>query len=239
MSKIIIANFKMNKNFDECANYVKVFKKFAVQDGKVAVLCPPAFALPLFAHELHKNKKCFVGAQNCAFATNGAFTGELSATMIKSTGAKYVILGHSERRNILGETDEVINKKVKLAIEAGLVPVVCIGEKLEEISRKKTILSNQIKKSLDGVDLAQVVIAYEPIWAIGTGMTCESSDIAFVHEYIKSKFKTNAGDDPIVVYGGSVKSANASEILNTCGVDGVLVGGASLDPNEFLKIVRA
>ncbi len=239
MNKIIIANFKMNKTLDECVNYVKVFSKFAVPNGRTAVLCPPAFAIPLYACELEKNKMCFVGSQNSAFAENGAMTGELSATMIKSAGAKYVILGHSERRNILGETDDVINKKAKLAIEAGLVPIVCIGEKLEEISKKKTVLSNQIKKSLEGVDLDQVIIAYEPIWAIGTGKTCEASDISFVHQYIKSKFKTKNGNDPVVVYGGSVKASNASEILKTPGVDGVLVGGASLDPNEFLKIVKA
>jgi len=239
MSKVIIANYKMNKNLDDCMDYIHTFKEFKIPAKRTVVICPPDYALDNFAAVMKRRKNIFIGAQDSAIERDGALTGELSATMIKSTGSKYVILGHSERRNKLGETDETVNQKVKLAVEAGLIPIVCIGEKLEEVKTKKSVLSAQLTKSLNGVDPSKVIIAYEPIWAIGTGKTCGLEDIVFVHEYVKSKIQKQSGVVPIMVYGGSVKPNNAGAILGLDCVDGVLVGGASLDPHEFFKIVSA
>ena len=238
MDKIIIANYKMNKNLDECMDYINTFKGFKLPKDKTVVICPPDYAIDNFADVLRNKKNCFVGAQDSAIERDGALTGEISATMVKSAGASYVILGHSERRNKLGESNFDVNRKVRLAIEAGLVPIVCVGEKLEEIKTKKSVLSKQMKECLAGVDISKVIVAYEPIWAIGTGKTCGLDDILFVHEYIKSKLKSPNGDTPRIVYGGSVKSSNAGDILSLECVDGVLVGGASLDPNEFYKIIK-
>ncbi|MBQ9790039.1 MAG: triose-phosphate isomerase [Clostridia bacterium] len=229
----------MNKNFDECMDYINTFKNFRLPRERTVVICPPDYVLDNFASVIHKKKNCFVGAQDSAIERDGSMTGELSATMIKSTGAKYVILGHSERRNKLGETSGEVNKKVKLAVEAGLVPIVCVGEKLEETKKRKSVILNQLKESLKGVDISKIIIAYEPIWAIGTGKTCDVKDIQFVHQYIKSKLSTKNNFEPVIVYGGSVKPSNAGEILSLECVDGVLVGGSSLDPYEFYKIVKS
>ena len=239
MKKYIIANFKMNKNLDACLEYMDVFKQFKMPSNKLVIICPPDYAVDNFAKELEGKKNCFVGAQDSASEKDGAFTGELSATMIKSTGAKYVILGHSERRTKKNESNQEINKKVKLAVEAGLIPIVCIGEKLDEIKRKKSVLQKQLFESLDGVDPQKVIVAYEPVWAIGTGKTCELKDIELAHSYIKQKVQSKFGVDVTIVYGGSVKPSNASIILKNELVDGVLVGGASLDPHGFFEIIKA
>ena len=159
--------------------------------------------------------------------------------MIKSTGASYVIVGHSERRVKLNETDKMINEKAKRAVESGLIPIICVGERIDEITRKKSVLSKQLTSALKNVDASRIIIAYEPVWAIGTGRTCGVKDIENTHDYIKQKVMSIAGVVPTVVYGGSVKPNNANEIMRIDNVDGVLVGGASLDPRSFYAIITA
>ena len=239
MNKLIIGNFKMNKSMEECNEYVNIFQNYGIPEKRIVVLCPPYFALNNYVKLINNKSNCFVGAQNCSSEKNGSFTGEVSCEMIKSTGARYVIIGHSERRIKLGETDEIVNEKVKRAIESGLVPIICVGEKLDEISKKKSVLSKQLSISLKNIDISKIIIAYEPVWAIGTGKTCSLGDIESTHSYIKEKVIKIAGIAPLVVYGGSVKSSNASEILKLDAVDGVLVGGASLDPRSMYSIITS
>ena len=183
-------------------------------------------------------KNAFIGAQNVSTEECGAFTGELSASMLKSANVSYCIVGHSERRTKLHETDEDINKKVQLLLEQNITPIICIGEKLEEISKKKSVLSKQLTGALKNVD-KDFIVAYEPVWAIGTGKSCGEKDIEETHKYIKEKIKKLTGKDIMVLYGGSVKSSNAESILNTKYVDGVLVGGACLKTDEFYKIIQS
>lgn len=234
MAKIIAGNFKMNKTMKECREYAIKFSGYKLPKNKNVVLCPPFFALDVFFTTLKKS--CSVGAQNVSSEENGAFTGEISASMLKSMGVTYAIVGHSERRVKLGETDEIINKKAKLLQSQGIIPIICIGEKLEEISKKKSVLLSQITKSTKDLN-PNFVIAYEPVWAIGTGKSCDTITIEKTHEYIKEKLHKVVKTDIPVLYGGSVKSNNSKLILGTKNVDGVLVGGACLDTEEFYKII--
>jgi len=239
MNKTIIANFKMNKSLEECNEYIDNFFNYGIADDKRVVICPPDFAVDNYAKAFETKLNVYVGAQDCSTENNGSFTGELSASMIKSTGAKYVIVGHSERRIKLNETDKTVNQKAIRAVNAGLIPIICIGERLEEISKKKTVLSRQLTAGLKKLDVSRIIVAYEPIWAIGTGRTCEVKDIKETHTYIKDKVMKIAGIVPEVVYGGSVKPTNAHDILSLDEVDGVLVGGASLDPRSFYAIITS
>ena len=188
-----------------------------------------------------------VGAQNMHFEDHGAFTGEVSPSMLKSIGVEYVIIGHSERREYFAETDETVNKKLKAAFEYGLKPIVCVGEKLEvrEAGNAESLVTNQVRLALDGLTEEQVkgtIIAYEPIWAIGTGKTATSEDandmIKAIRAEIVKNFSTEVAEEVIIQYGGSVKSSNAKELFTTSDIDGGLVGGASLKPEEFSKIVN-
>jgi len=220
MKKIIIGNFKMNPLSKKKAK--ELFKAFDIKTKNLIILCPP------FTY-LEKGVNYILGAQNCFCKNDGAYTGEISPKMLKDLGCKYVIVGHSERRNILKESDKYINSKIKICIENKLKPILCIGEKLGE--KREEILKIQLKEALKGVNGKNVIIAYEPVWAIGTGKTCKKEDILSSYNLIKKIVPESK-----VLYGGSVNSVNAKEIINI--TDGVLVGGASINKKEFLKIIK-
>lgn len=237
MEKYIVANWKMNNDFSDIKGYVNYLKKNAKKE-KNLVVCVPSVMIKEFAGA--SKNLAQTGAQNCHFAQSGAFTGEISATMAKSAGASYVILGHSERRHVFGETNEMISKKIVSALNAGLKVIFCVGETLEEKSHYKAVLKKQILEGLTGVgDFSNVIVAYEPVWAIGTGKVATTADIEKVHSYVKSTIKANFDVELPVLYGGSVKPSNSGEILALENVDGVLIGGASLKAEDFVKIAQS
>lgn len=199
-----------------------LLKAFDVKTKNTVILCPPYTYLK-------KGENYILGAQNCFYENKGAYTGEISPKMLKDLGCKYVIIGHSERRNILNETDLEINKKFKACLLNNLKPVLCIGEKLGE--DRKEVLKKQLKEDLKGVKDKNIIIAYEPVWAIGTGKTPTSDDILDSFNFIKKIIPESK-----VLYGGSVNSKNIQEIIQI--TDGVLVGGASVNKNEFLKMIK-
>lgn len=249
MKKLIVGNWKMKPlTYDEAERLVDKISAFPNKDGAKIVLCPPFVWLTDLSHEAPSGIE--FGAQDVFWENpkkGGAFTGEISAAMLKNSNVKYVILGHSERRNILGETDEIINKKITIVIHSGLNPILCIGEP-KNVSRKgfeavASFLTKQIGSDLMGVKnsgLRKLVIAYEPYWAIGSGVpqdTKDASDIAeFIKKFINQKYKIK---NIPVLYGGSVNSSNAKDYLSLRNINGLLVGGASVDASEFLKILRA
>ena len=237
MRKYIVANWKMNKTIGEAVDFAKKVKAVTLGIDENFVICPTNICLKSVADEL-KNSKIKVGAQNCYKESHGAYTGEVSPAMIKDAGCDYVIIGHSERRQIFGETDELVNQKIKLAIESGLNVILCIGETLEQKENYKQVLKAQLQTALDGVDAngENLIIAYEPVWAIGTGKVASIEDIKNVHAYIKQVAYSELKYLPPVLYGGSVKPNNAKEILELDDVDGVLIGGASLDVNSYVEI---
>ncbi len=211
------------------------------------IVCPPFTSLET-ASTLLKNSPIKLGAQNMNPESSGAFTGEISPSMLKSVGAEYVILGHSERRTLFGESDQFINQKIKKALEAGLLPIFCIGETLQERESGVTfdILKRQVTQGLSGIseqELAKIIIAYEPVWAIGTGKTASPEQAQEVHAYIRglaaSLYSTAAAEKLIIQYGGSVKPDNAKELLSQKDIDGALVGGACLAAESFLGIINA
>jgi triosephosphate isomerase len=243
MKPLIAANWKMNPILQKEAKELFDSVKKGVRNITSAevVICPPFVYLPLL-----KGSK--LGAQNVSYEEKGAFTGEISAAMLKDLGVEYVIIGHSERRKYFGETDEIANKKIKKTVGAGLNIIFCIGETEEERSagKKNEVLERQIKKGLDGIDLpAQagnlnpptggISIAYEPVWAIGTGNNCSVQETKESVDYIR-KF---IAEDMRVLYGGSVKSENSGAYIKESGANGLLVGGASLSAEEFIKIVKS
>lgn len=221
---------------------------------KVAVF-PPATSLAAVAEAFRvSGKPVVVGAQNIHFEKEGAFTGEISGEMVTSAGGTAVLLGHSERRHVFGETDEQIGKKVVRALQAGLVPVLCVGEKLEERESNRTsaVVARQLSLGIQGVtgaaDLAKIIIAYEPVWAIGTGKTASPAQGQEVHKFLRSELRNafsargaaaETAEQTLILYGGSVKPENAGELLHEPDIDGLLVGGASLKADSFLKICRA
>ena len=234
MRKWVIANFKMYKNLDEVIDYAEKFKDLIADCEHNVAVCPTFIGIKDMAEGLEETD-VYVGAQNCAVEDEGAYTGEVSAEMLKSVGADLVIVGHSERRRYYGETDELVNKKIKQAHKNGLIAVACLaddgGEGFEENIKK------QLEVLLDGVDTAgKLIIAFEPVWAIGTGKTMKTEDIEPVVKVIKEEAFKIMGYVPEVLYGGSVKVSNAAEILALENVDGLLVGGASKAPDEFAKI---
>ncbi len=250
MRKIVVAgNWKMNKNLNETASLISEIKK-ALSENKVnadVIICPPFISLET-ASSLVKGTSIKLGAQNMYFEDSGAFTGEISADMLKSVGCEYVILGHSERRTIFGETDETINKKLKKALQAGLKPIFCIGETLEEREGGITnsIVERQVKNGLAGIseaDLGNIIIAYEPVWAIGTGKVASKEQAqevhAFIRNLIKSLYSVQAAEKIIIQYGGSVKPDNAKELLSQPDIDGSLVGGACLKADSFMAIIQS
>lgn len=245
-NKIIAGNWKMNKNISETAELVSGIKNGKIPANVEVIICPPFTSLET-ASALLKGSAVKLGAQNMYFEENGAFTGEISADMLKSAGCEYVILGHSERRVIFKESDEVINKKIKKALSSGLKPIFCVGELLEEREKDitKSVIETQVKGGLAGVseaDLEKIIIAYEPVWAIGTGKTATPAQAeevhAFIRELVEKLYSKAAAEKIIIQYGGSVKPDNAKELLGQADIDGALVGGACLKADSFLGIVN-
>ena len=244
--KVIAGNWKMNMLPNEAIEYIQAFEPL-VKDAKAEViLCVPYTDL-FYCLMNAQNTNIKIGAQNVHFEEKGAYTGEFSAKMLKSIGVEYVIIGHSERRQYFAETDETVNKKIKAALENELKPIVCVGETLEQRESGKTeeIITTQTKLALEGLTKEQVkgiIIAYEPIWAIGTGKTATSEDannsIKAIRKEIASIYGEDIAEEVIIQYGGSVKSSNAKELFACSDIDGGLVGGASLKPEEFSKIVK-
>ena len=249
MKKLIAANWKMNKTAEEAVSFIKEFKKLT-KDGKDAdvVICPAFTALSAVSSELKKSSIKF-GAQNMHFENAGAFTGEISPLMLRNLGCEYVILGHSDRRE-MGESDSLINKKVISALKHGLMPILCIGESHEQRARDETqdVLENQLIKGLQNVeDVKKAVIAYEPIWAISNGnpnqkaATKADSEEAhlFIRKLLEGIYDQKSARETRIIYGGSMKPENAKELLEMKNIDGGLVGNASLDAKSFAEIVKA
>ncbi|NLP49351.1 MULTISPECIES: triose-phosphate isomerase [unclassified Bacillus (in: firmicutes)] len=245
---IIAGNWKMHKTLSEATSFVEEVKGLVPAADKIdAVVCAPA----LFLERLVSNtegRDLKIGAQNMHFEDSGAFTGEVSPVALKDIGVSYVVLGHSERREMFAETDETVNKKTLAAFKHGLTPIVCCGETLEERESGKTndIVGNQVKKALTGLTSDQVkttVVAYEPIWAIGTGKSSTAEDAnevcAHIRSVIASEFDQAAADAVRIQYGGSVKPGNIADYMAQSDIDGALVGGASLEHQSFLQLLEA
>jgi triosephosphate isomerase len=236
----------MYKTVQEAVVFVKELRGLVKDIADVEIVVAPTFIAVYAVAEASRNTNVGVAAQNLYWEREGAFTGEVSATMIKEAGAEYVIVGHSERRRLFGETDATVNRKVVAAIAAGLTPIVCIGETLEERERNETltVLDRQLGKGLDAVAadrVADLVVAYEPVWAIGTGRHATAAQAGEAHAHIRTRlrqwFGGDAADRCHVIYGGSVKPDNIRELIAEPDVDGALVGGASLDVKGFVDIV--
>lgn len=246
--KIIAGNWKMNKTVAEAESLSAAIQRELESETKVdVVLCPPFTAIAAVSQEV-SGSQIAVGAQNMHHEASGAYTGEISAEMLREQFCRYVILGHSERRQYFAETDASVNKKTHAALAAGLKPIVCVGETLEEREADKIeeVITTQINGGLEGVsaaDLRNVVVAYEPVWAIGTGKTASPEQAQDVHALIRSllaKLSDQATADAVrIQYGGSMKPANAAELLSKPDIDGGLIGGAALDPTSFIEIVKA
>ena len=245
---IIAGNWKMHKTIAEAVAFVKEVKDHLPSSELVdSVVCAPALFLDRLVSET-KGTRLQVGAQTMHFEDSGAFTGEISPLALKDLGVQYVIIGHSERREMFAETDESVNKKVHAAFKHGLIPIVCVGESLEqrEAGETKSVVGEQVKKALDGLtaeQVEQVVIAYEPIWAIGTGRTSSAEDAnevcAFIRATVAELFNEEVAKKIRLQYGGSVKPSNIKDFMNQPEIDGALVGGASLDPQSYLQLLEA
>lgn len=244
--KVIAGNWKMNMLPNEALAFIETIIPMVKNTENEVILCVPYTDL-FYSLLAAQNTNIKIGAQNMHFEENGAYTGEVSAQMLKCIGVEYVIIGHSERRQYFAETDETVNKKIKTALKHELTPIVCVGETLEQRENGKTqeIITNQTRLALEGLntdDVKKVIIAYEPIWAIGTGKTATSDDannsIKNIRNEIAKLYGNDIAEEIIIQYGGSVKSSNAKELFNTSDIDGGLVGGASLKPDEFAKIVN-
>ena len=245
---IVAGNWKMYKTFDEAVDFVEAIQQAIPSPEKVdAVVCSPALYLPTLVVAA-EDSSLAIGAQNMHFEDEGAFTGEISPAMLSNIQVDYVILGHSERREMFNETDEAVNKKVRAALNHSIVPIICCGETLEEreAGATETKVAGQITKALEGFTGAEVehmVIAYEPIWAIGTGKTATAEDANAVCGSIRSVVESLYGKDTAekirIQYGGSVKPENIEELLAKEHIDGALVGGASLQVDSFMKLLEA
>ncbi len=241
---IIAGNWKMNKTPVEGANLVNELKPLVADAECDVVVCVPATDIYAVA-EAVKGSNIHLGAQNVHFAESGAYTGEISADMLLALGVEYVIIGHSERRQYFGETDETVNKRTLTALNKGLIPIVCIGETLEERETGKTeeVLRRQVVEGLKGVeDLTKLVIAYEPVWAIGTGKTATSEQanetIGFIRNTLAEVFCPKCAAAVRIQYGGSMKGSNAKELMAQPEIDGGLIGGASLKAPDFAQVVN-
>jgi triosephosphate isomerase len=246
--KIVAANWKMNLTCAEAEGYIETFlRELGPDEERVeVVIVPPFTAIAKVGELLSKSQNVKVGAQNMSPEKAGAFTGEISAAMLRELFVRYVVLGHSERRTLFGETDEIVNRKTRAAHEAVLRPIVCIGETLAERDggKVKAVLERQIRGSLAGLsakELNETVIAYEPIWAIGTGRTASPEQAQEAHAFIREKlgeiWDAATAEKVRIQYGGSVKPENAAVLMGQPDIDGALVGGASLDPRAFSQIV--
>jgi triosephosphate isomerase len=243
---IIAGNWKMYKTVAETVKYVKEFRVMVKDVADVEIVIAPPFTALHAAAEAARNSNVIVAAQDLHWEREGAFTGQVSAQMVREAGAEYAIIGHSERRTLFGETDTMVNQKTVAAFAAGLTPIVCIGETLDQRDRNETfaVLDRQIQKGLEGLtgeQLGLLVMAYEPVWAIGTGRTATPAQAGEAHTHIRGRlrqwFGGEAAEKCHVIYGGSVKPENAKDLVGQADVDGALVGGASLDIKAFLDIV--
>ncbi|MFA5524393.1 MAG: triose-phosphate isomerase [Tissierellales bacterium] len=241
---IIAGNWKMNKTIEEAIQLVKAIKDNLKNDIE-AVVCVPFTALSEVKKEI-SNTELKLGAQNMHWEESGAFTGEISPSMLKEAGVDYVIIGHSERRQYFGETDETVNMKIKAALKHDLMPIVCVGETLEqrEANIEKEVVESQVLKAFTDIgsqEMVSIVIAYEPIWAIGTGKTATKEEaneiIGFIRRIIMDKYGQEVSNKIRIQYGGSVKPSNITEIMEQSDIDGALVGGASLKSEEFIKLI--
>jgi triosephosphate isomerase len=243
---LVAGNWKMNKTATEARDLVSTMSARLREIANVeTVLCPPFLAIPALV-EMLAGSGIGLGAQNLHWEEKGAFTGEVAPGMVKEF-CQYVIIGHSERRTYFGETDESVNKKLHAALKAGLTPIVCVGETLEQYEAGSTseVVRRQIKVGLAGIDAAsKIVVAYEPVWAIGTGKASSGENANFVHQQVirpalSELFGEQNANAIRILYGGSVTAANASEFFAYPDIDGALVGGASLKPDEFVAITKA
>ncbi len=249
--KIVVANWKMNKTFNEGLLLVdEIVKEHASNraDHVLKILAPPFIHLSAIADKLKSYDGFNVAAQNCYHISNGAYTGEVSATMIASTGANYVIIGHSERRLYFGESNNLLAQKVNIALANNLIPIFCIGENLVERNANQhlEVVRKQLKESLfhlSPVDFSKLIIAYEPVWAIGTGVTATVHQAQGMHNHIRSEINKKYGKDVSstisILYGGSCNTKNAKELFACIDVDGGLIGGASLIATDFVAIVNS
>ncbi|RLQ96676.1 triose-phosphate isomerase [Falsibacillus albus] len=245
---IIAGNWKMNKTLSEAKSFAEEVNGLAPSNEQVdTVICAPALFLERLV-DITKDYPVEIGAQTMHFEENGAFTGEISPKALQDLGVKYVIIGHSERREMFNETDETVNKKVLAAFNYDLTPIACVGETLEqrENNETKEIVGSQVKKALAGLSedqVKQTVIAYEPIWAIGTGKSSTSDDAnevcAHIRQVVAESFSQEAADALRIQYGGSVKPNNIKEYMAQSDIDGALVGGASLEAQSFLQLLEA
>ena len=241
---IIAGNWKMNKTAAEGAALVNALKPLVKDASCDVVVCVPFTDIPAVSAAV-KGSNVHLGAQNVHFAEKGAYTGEISAEMLKEFGVEYVIIGHSERRQYFGETDETVNKRMHAALAAGLIPIVCGGESLEarETGKTEAVLSVQIKEGLKGLDdVSKIVIAYEPVWAIGTGKTATAEQanetIGFIRKTLAETFCPKCAEKVRIQYGGSMNAKNCKELMAMPEIDGGLIGGASLKAEDFSIIVN-
>lgn len=242
-------NWKMNHGPTATRAFVETFSPlYPARDDRTVVFFPPAISLAEFRHAAQKRRDLRLGVQDVYWEREGAFTGSISAPMAKDAGAQFVLAGHSERRHLFGDSDADVARKVKAIADEGLVPVLCVGERLEERERGdvEAVVRRQVDQGLDplgGEAMAHTVIAYEPVWAIGTGRTASPEDASDVHTLIRGilvdRVGADAGREIPIIYGGSVKPGNIDELLSAAEIDGVLVGGASLSPADFAKICAA
>jgi triosephosphate isomerase len=238
MEPIIAGNWKMNKEPGESRALVQELMALTGDvKGRIMILIPPFTSLPSVG-ELVRNSRFKLGAQNMHWERTGAYTGEISGLFLKAVGCEYVVIGHSERRHVMGETDEMINKKLKTALEIGLIPIFCVGETEEQREGGKTeaVIEKQVKLGLGDIEneAHKIVFAYEPVWAIGTGKTATPQQAAAVHKFIRSMLKKPS----TILYGGSVKPDNVDSLMKEEEIQGALVGGASLKPESFARIIK-
>ncbi len=248
MKKYLIAgNWKMHKNISESEELIDTIKSnFSQEDENVKLLVAPPFTNLYFVYQKIKDTGIYLGAQNCHWESSGAFTGEISPDMLQSVGCNYVIIGHSERRAMFGETNEKINKKLHALLSNSLNPIVCIGETLEQRQAGKTfqVLEDQLTNGLKGISNEQIkniIIAYEPVWAIGTGVAATIEQVDEAHNWIREKLVNLFGENAlqtIIQYGGSVNEKNSVELFSLKNVNGALIGGASLKADSFIKIYK-
>lgn len=247
--KLVAGNFKMNMTSSEVAPYLEVFRQETEKLNDVdIVLIPPFTAIAKASEILGGAQKIRLGAQNMSPEAKGAYTGEISAPMLRDLFVRYVLVGHSERRRLFCETDELVRRKLVTALASELRPILCVGETLEErqAGQEKAILEGQLRGALEGLtpdQISEVIVAYEPVWAIGTGLTAtpEQAQEAhlFIRDYLGKLAGTSLANKARILYGGSVTPANAKELMSQPDIDGALVGGASLDPRGFAEIVAA
>jgi triosephosphate isomerase len=248
--KIVAGNWKMNKTLEEAnilASEVSGMVADEVRGNAIVIFCVPFPYLTSIKSVLGSNSRIALGAQNCSEHESGAYTGEVSAPMLKSLGIPYVILGHSERRQYFGEDGKLLAKKTDVALKHGLTPIFCCGESLEvrEANKHEALVTKQVEEALfhlDAAALEKVVIAYEPVWAIGTGKTASAQQAqdmhAVIRKHLASKYGNDVADKIIILYGGSVSAANAKELFSCPDVDGGLVGGASLKSRDFTEVIK-